>query len=114
MGALTATVPTRVGVATPGSPVAGSDTIAAALIGPKGVYLEILNGNAGVDNMTISDAGTTPAGSPLTGGSFSASVPAGTNKVFRIMPAQLDPTSKVVTITHSVTATVTYKLYPVE
>lgn len=112
MGALTATVPVRLGVATPGAAVASSDTIAAAQFGSRGVLLEILNGNASVDNMTISDAGRTPAGSPLATSNYTASVTNGTNKVFLIKPQQLDPVTKVVTITHSVTATVTYKLYP--
>lgn len=113
MAALTATTPTRLGVATPGAAVALTDTIAAAVLGSKGAFLEIINGNAGVDNVTISDAGVTPAGSPLTGGTYAATVAAGTNKVFRILPQQLDPSTKVVTVTHSVTATVTYKLYPI-
>lgn len=110
MGALVATTPTRAGIATPGAAVSASDTIAASLLGSKGAYLEILNGNAAVDNMTISDASTTPSGAPAAANA--PPVSAGTNKVFHIHPKQADPTTKQVTITHSVTATVTYKLYP--
>lgn len=112
MAALSATTPTRTGVATPGAPVAASDTISSVVLGLSGVHLEILNGNAAVDNMTISDAGSTQAGTPLAGGNYSASVTNGTSKVFYISPKQVDPATGNVTVTHSVTATVTYKLYP--
>lgn len=112
MATLTATTPARLGTVTPGAAVASSDTIPAAAFGSRGVLLEILNGNASVDNITISDAGSTPAGSPLSPASYVASVTNGTNKIFLIKPQQLNPTTKVVTVTHSVTATVTYKLYP--
>jgi hypothetical protein len=112
MAALSATVPTNAGTVVAGAAVASSDTIAAAVMGPKGCYLEILNGNASPDSMTISDAGSTPAGNPLTGGTFAATVTNATNKVFLIRPEQLNPATGLVTVTHSVTATVTYKLYP--
>lgn len=109
MGALTATTPTRLGVASPGAAVAATDTIAAAQLGSRGAILEILNGNAATDNMTISDAGATPAGTP--GGTYAASVVNATNKTFVLSPTQLDPVTGLITITHSVTPTVTYKLY---
>lgn len=113
MAALTATTPTNSGTASPGAGVASSDTIAAAVLGPRGAYLEILNGNAATDVMTISDHGSTPAGNPLSSNAISASVTNGTNKVFLIRPEQLNPATQLVTVTHSVTATVTYKLYPI-
>ncbi len=112
MAALTATQPTRLGTASPGAAVAAADTISATLLGINGVFLEILNGNAASDSITISDAGSTPAGTPVAGGNYSATVANGTNKVFVISPKQVDPVSGVVTVTHSVTSTVTYKLYP--
>jgi hypothetical protein len=113
MGALAATTPVNSGTTTPGAAVAATDTIARSIMGPKGVYLEILNGNAAVDNVTISDHGSTPAGNPLTGNQISASVTNGTNKVFHIKPDQVNPATQLVTVTHSVQTTVTYKLYPV-
>lgn len=113
MGALSATTPTNSGATTSGAAVAASDTIARSVMGPKGVYLEILNGNAGADNVTISDHGATPAGNALTSNQITASVPAGTNKTFHIKPEQVNPATGLVTVTHSVTATVTYKMYPV-
>lgn len=112
MAALSVTVPTRTGTTTAGAAVAASDTISSTILGAGGAYLEIINGNASTDNMTISDAGTTPAGTSLSGGTFSASVTNGTSKIFYISPRQADTSTQVVTITHSVTSTVTYKLYP--
>jgi len=113
MAALTATTPTNAGTASSGSSVASTDTISTAVMGRTGVYLEVLNANAGADSVTISDAGQTPSGNSLSGGTYSASVPAGTNRVFVIRREQAAPATGLVTITHSVTATVTYKLYPV-
>lgn len=110
MGALVATAQTRLGTASPGAAVAASDTISAVILGARGALLEILNGNAAVDNMTISDAGATPAGTP--GATYAASVTNATNKLFKIHPSQADPVTGNVTVTHSVTATVTYKLHP--
>lgn len=110
MGALTATTPTRAGTTTTGAPVAASDTIASALLGSVGAFLEIINGNASPDSMTISDASTT-----VTGAAAAANAPSVTNatsKIFKIVPSQADPITQLVTITHSVTTTVTYKLYP--
>lgn len=110
MAALTATTPTRGGAATPGAAVASSDTIAASVLGANGAILEILNGNAATDTMSISDASLTP-----TGAAAAANAPTLatlTNKVFLISPRQADSVTGLVTITHSVTSTVTYKLYP--
>ncbi len=112
MGALALTTPTRLGTATPGAAVASSDTINVALLGQRGAYLEILNGNASPDSMTISDAGLTPAGT--NPGTYAASVTNATNKEFFIHPSQADPTTGNVTVTHSVTASVTYKLRPLD
>lgn len=112
MGALAATTPTRAGVATSGAAVAASDTIARSVMGALGCYLEIINGNASPDSMTISDAGTTPAGTaPAT---YAATVTNATSKVFFISTKQVDLATGLVTVTHSVTSTVTYKLYPVD
>lgn len=109
MGALAALAQARLGTASPGAAVAATDTIAAALLGSKGVLLEILNGNAATDNMTISDAGTTPAGTP--GATYAAALLTATNRTFLIRPSQADGVTGLVTITHSVIGTVTYKLH---
>jgi len=80
------------------------------VLGVKGVNLEIINGNASPDVVTISDASTTPSGGPAA--AISKSVANGTAQVFAILPAQADPVTGAVTIGHTVTATVTYKLTP--
>lgn len=111
MTALVSTIPTRAGTASPGAPVAASDTITAGQLGAIGAVLEILNGNAAADNMTISDASITPTGGAAA--AIAPSVPAGANRAFFIDRRQADLTTGLVTITHSVIATVSYKLYPI-
>lgn len=110
MGALTATTPTRAGTASPGAAVASTDTIAVALLGSFGAILEILNGGGSSDSMTISDASSTPTGAAAAANA--PSVANGTNKVFLVLPRMADPTTGLVTITHSFITSVTYKLYP--
>lgn len=110
MGALSATIPSRAGTVTAGAAVSASDTISTALLGNRGCYLEIINGNAASDNMTISDPTVTPSGAPAAANA--PTVVNATSKIFRIMPQQADPITNNVTVTHSITATVTYKLYP--
>lgn len=110
MGALVATTPARAGTVVAGAAVAASDTITKAILGSRGAYLEIINGNAASDVMTISDASVTPTGAAAAANG--PTVVNGTNKIFHISPKQADPITGLVTITHSVTATVTYKLYP--
>lgn len=111
MAALAVTTPTLTGATTSGSNVASTDTIARSVMGPKGVYLEIINGNASPDAMTISDASTTASGAAAVANA--PSVTNATSKVFHIKPEQVNLATGLVTITHSVTTTVTYKMYPV-
>jgi hypothetical protein len=115
MAAMTAVQPTAAGVVTTsGTAVSASDTIASTLLGSKGIYLEILNGSASVDTMTISDSGVTPAGNIAgTGGTYTVVVTNATNKIFYISPAQVNLSTGNVTITHSQVTTVSYKLYPI-
>lgn len=110
MAALTATVPANAGTVTSGAAVAASDTISVSVMGQRGAYLEIINGNASPDSMTISDAGSSPSGNAV--GTIAGSVTNATSKVFFIDKRQASPTTGLVTVTHSVTSTVTYKLYP--
>lgn len=113
MAALAATIPTNTGTLSPGAAVAASDTISTAVMGRIGCILEILNGNASPDVMTISDAGSTPSGNALASGTYPATVTNATNRAFIIRREQAAPATGLVTVTHSVTSTVTYKLYPV-
>ncbi|WP_030437388.1 hypothetical protein [Actinoplanes subtropicus] len=110
MAALSATTPTRGGTTTSGSAVASTDTIARTLLGSRGAYLEIINGNASSDTVSISDASVSNTGAAATAGG--GAVAASTSKIFSIHPQQADPSTGNVTVTHSVTSTVTYKLYP--
>jgi hypothetical protein len=112
MAALTAVTPSHDGTVVAGAAVAASDTIARAVMGSLGCFLEIINGNAGADAITISDSGATPGGT--SPGTYAASVAAGANKIFFISTKQVNPTTGVVTVTHGTTASVTYKLYPVD
>ena len=113
MAALTATTPVVTGtVATPPG-VSSSDTIDASILGQRGAYLVIVNGNASSDTVTIKDFGATPAGNSLTTNQFAKSVTNGTSQVFHIKPSQVDPSTGLVTVTHSVTPTVSYYLFPV-
>lgn len=119
MGALAATTPTNSGTVTAGAAVASSDTIAQSVLGSLGAYLLITNGNASPDNVTISDSGLTPSGNALNanGGANGAvvadTITNGTSQIYIIRPSQVNPSTGLVTITHSVTSSVTYQLWPV-
>lgn len=112
MGVLNLTAPARDGVVTAGAAVASTDTIPRSKLGTRGVILEIINGNASPDTVTISDASTTRTGAAAA--PVSKSVANGTSQVFKILPAQADPLTGDVTVTHTVTSTVTYKMYPLD
>lgn len=110
MALLTATRPTASGVAWSPAAVSASDTIAAADLGDRGAYLVIINGGGSSDNVVVSDSGVTPAGN-------AASTPAnavanGASEVMYISPRAVNPTTGVVTVTHSFTTSVTYVLLP--
>jgi hypothetical protein len=110
MAALTATRGTPTGAtATPGA-VAASDTISSSQLGQYGADLIIFNGGASPDTVAISDAGKTPAGN--AGSTSGGSVTNGTNKTFHISRQAVDPTTGLVTVTHTYTTTVTYLLIP--
>ncbi len=112
MAALTAITPVLAGVVSTGAAVAASDTIAQSQLGSRGAFLEIINGGGSTDNITISDAGNTAAGNVLSSGTYAVSVANASQKVFWISALQVTPATGLVTITHSFTTSVTYKLYP--
>jgi len=114
VAALAATIPTLAGTTSTGAAVAASDTIAQSVMGPNGATLEIINNGAGTDTITISDNGLTPGGNALPSNTYTVTVAnAGASKVFKLTNAQVNPSTNLITITHTVTASVTYKLYPV-
>jgi hypothetical protein len=111
MAALTPVIPTVAGTLDPGAAVASSDTINVAVMGPNGCYLEVINAGGSPDNVTISDAGVTPAGVALAGGTFPQTVTNGTSRIFWVRREQVNQATGLVTITHSFLTSVTYKLY---
>lgn len=84
--------------------VSASDTINAD---PRGVILEVINGGASPDTVTVVDPGLTAAGSSAT--NPSASVAAGARREFFLGP-QFQNSSGIITVTHSFTTSVTYNL----
>lgn len=90
--------------------MSATDTIDTTALGTAGALLIVINGNASADTVGISDSGLTPAGS--TGAGSGGSVAAGATKGFYISPRAVNNSTGVVTVTHSVTATVTCYLLP--
>jgi hypothetical protein len=111
MAALTATVPTLLGTVVASGAVAASDTIAQTELGSKGAVLLVINGNASPDNITISDFGTTQAGNSLPSNQITDTITNATNQAYLLLPSQVNPATQLITVTHSVTATVTYYLF---
>lgn len=111
MALLTSVTPDVDGATVSASAVASTDTISQASLGSRGAFLKITNGSGSTDTITISDPGATPAGNLLAAGKASYTVTTATSKVFYISPLAADPSTQLVTITHSATSSVTYELY---
>ena len=97
-------------IGTPTTPtyaaVAASDTVAAD---PAGLVLHVKNAGGSADTVTLTDPGTTPAGSVATNPSFS--VPATTgDRMYRLSPS-LANSSGIITIAHSFTTSVTCAVF---
>lgn len=105
MAALTVFNPTNTGTVYTATAVSASDTIAASALGPRGGYLLVINGNASADSVVVSDGSFTPAGNASA--NLTNSVAGTTNEVMFIPSAAANPATGLITITHSVTATVT-------
>jgi len=110
MALLTATRPTAAGVAWAPAAVSSSDTISANDLGQAGAWLVVLNGGGSPDNVTVSDAGVTPAGNAAT--TVANAVAATSSEVMYISPRQVNLATGLVTVTHSFTTSVTYVLLP--
>lgn len=108
MALLTATSALVTGVDITPQAVSESDTISRSDIGTNGALLQITNGSGSPITVTINDPGTTPASNPGTSASFA--VAAAGNPFVRILPANVNPTTNVATVTFSDTTTVTYRL----
>jgi hypothetical protein len=110
MAALAATTPTAAGVAWTPAAVSASDTISSSILGTRGAYLVVINGGGSSDTVTVSDSGLTPAGNVATAGTNA--VANGTTEAMFISPRAVNPSTGVVTVTHSFTTSVTYVLLP--
>lgn len=110
MALLTPVSSSLAGVAVTAAAVSASDTIAQTSLGSNGALLFVLNGGASPDTVAVSDGSKTPAGN--AGTSSGGSVTNGTNKVFYINPKAVDPSTGLVTVTHSFTTSVTCYLVP--
>lgn len=110
MAALVATTPTKDGVTVAGAAIAASDTVSASILGTRGALLELTNGSGSTNNVTISDDSDTSTGADAT--DVATTIANGASKVFKLLPAMANPSTRVITITNSQTATSTYKLYP--
>jgi len=110
MGALSLTTPARGGTVIAGASVSTSDTLSRAVLGNRGVNLEIINGNAATNTVTISDDSTTTEGAPAA--TITATIAPSTSQVFKVLPQQVNGTTGNVTVTNSVTTSVTAKVTP--
>jgi hypothetical protein len=110
MALLTATRPTAAGTLWSPAAVAASDTISASDLGSLGAILIVINGNASPDNVTVSDSSLSPGGNPAT--ASAVAVANATTRAIYISPRKVNPSTSLVTVTHSVTATVTCVLIP--
>jgi hypothetical protein len=110
MALLTATRPTAAGVAWTPLAVAASDTISVTDLGQLGAYLVVINAGGSPDTVTVSDSSLTPAGNAASAGTNS--VANATTEVMYISPRAVNPSTGVVTVTHSFTTSVTYVLLP--
>jgi hypothetical protein len=110
MGLINPVSSSLAGVTVTPTAVAASDTIAQSSLGAIGANLLVINGGGSPDTVAVSDAGRTDAGN--AGTSSGSSVTNGTNKVFFISRFAADPTTGLVTVTHSFTTSVTCYLFP--
>jgi hypothetical protein len=111
VAALTSTVPTAAGVAWTPAAVAASDTITAAQLGSLGAYLVVINGGGSPDTVGYTDPGTTPAGTAAA--AYTNSVTNATTEVMYLSPKLVNPSTGLLTITHSFTTSVTCVLLPI-
>lgn len=111
MALLTAQAVSRTGLAPVYSAVSASDTIAV----PSGslLFLHVKNGNASPCTVTLVDNGKTPAGSSATNPTVSVPATTGDRMIGPLPASMADPSTGLVTVTYSPTATVTAALVSV-
>ena len=105
MALLAAQTITKAGLAPSYGAVTASDTITA----DDRLFLHVKNAGGSPDTVTLVDAGTTPGGSAAT--NPTVSVPATTgDRMIYIPQSFVNPSTGLVTITHSFTTSVTCAL----
>jgi hypothetical protein len=109
MAALTATNSVLAGTLPSAVAVSASDTIAAGQFGPTGVDLRVINGGGSPDTVTIADPNLTVMGSAAT--NPTVSVTNATTKVIFIPVSAINPSTQLVTVTHSFTTSVTCEVW---
>jgi hypothetical protein len=111
MALLTAQTVTKTGTTPSYSAVSASDTIATA----SGVmqFLHVKNANGSACTVTITDAGTTPAGSAASNPTVSVPLTTGDKMIGPLVNAFANSTTGLITVTYSVTASVTAALISV-
>jgi hypothetical protein len=111
MALLAPQVVARTGLAPAYGAVAASDTI-APVIGSL-LFLHVKNGNAAANTVTIVDAGRTPTGSAATNPTVVVPATTGDRMIGPLPSTLADPVTALITVQHSVTATVTCALVQV-
>lgn len=91
------------GLAPTYSAVAASDTIP---VGDDRVFLHVKNASGTTDTVTITDPGTTPAGSAATNPTVSVPITTG-DRMIALPLALAAPATGLVTVSHSQTTSVT-------
>lgn len=104
-------VPNNTGVSVAAASVGTAPTqIAPGSVGANGCLVEILNGSGGSMTVTVEDPTFTQAGNAPT--EPAQTITNAQSKVFRILPANIDPLTGFALLTLSTVTSVTYKLTP--
>lgn len=104
-----ALLPVQVITTTLGKPTFAAVSASDAISPDTNLTLIVKNAGGSPDTVTVDDAGTTPGGSNPTDPTFSC--PATTGEVWiPINPAFVNPSTLVITVTHSFTTSVTCAL----
>jgi len=86
--------------------VSASDTVAAD---PAGLILHVKNAGGTSDTVTLTDPGSTPAGSAATNPTFTVPITTG-DRMYKLSPS-LQNSSGIITISHSFTTSVTCAVF---
>jgi hypothetical protein len=109
MAALTMTQPVTTGAAVTINAASASDTITQTQLGTQGINLIAITTGT-ICTITISDAGTSPAGNPATTSGVATAATGA--KAFFISPSQVNLGTGLVTIGASPATGLTYHVFP--